>query len=361
VFFTGADSNGIGQIFRASPPFDAPVLTPLTSTTTGYTHAIANATWNAARNSTLLMGYRGIQSGIAWQSGTLQAFWMDEAQPGVLNFLPLPRGFYRWIPDTALAAFVPAANGGGLTSGQIYLFNADTGTNRQVSTDAGSKVSPWGFYAPELNGEMLIVAVVDDLALAVYRDLSGGTGPWTRIAALTLPAGTDYTKLTSAEPVIGSRGVGGASLFTVEAQTPSNDDSSIWLLGLTLDATPNFARRVDDGALTGTKALRRDPETFFGDDELLVYYSVQGSPSQMRVTRTGIYHRAPAVGFTRNGAQYELTLPTKSGATYQLQWSPDLSGWQPLGSPFLGDSFDETLLITPTAGPKEFYRVSIKP
>jgi len=361
VFFTGADSNGIGQIFRASPPFDTPVLDQLTSTTTGYTHAIANATWNAARNSTLLMGYRGIQSGSAWQTGTLQAFWMDEAQPGVLNFLPLPRGFYRWIPDTALAAFVPAATGGGFTSGQIYLFDADTGTNRQVSTDAGSKVSPWGFYAPELHGEMLIVAVVDDTALAVYRDLSGGTGPWTRIATLSLPAGTGFTKLTSAEPIIRGRGVAGASLFTVEAQTPANDDSSIWILGLTLDATPNFVRRVDDGAVNGAEALRRDPETFFGDDELLVYYSVQGSPSQMRVTRTGIYHRAPAVGFKRNGAQYELTLATKSGATYQLQWSPDLTGWQPLGSPFLGDSFDETLLITPTAGPKEFYRVSIKP
>jgi len=362
VFFTGADGNAIGQIFRASPPFDAPVLTQLTSTTTGYTHAIANATWNASRNTTLLMGYRGIQSGSAWQPGTLQAFWMDEVQPGVLNFLPLPRGFYRWIPDTALAAFVPATTGGGLTSGQIYLFDADTGTNRQVSTDAGSKVSPWGFYAPELNGEMLIVAVADDTALAVYRDLSGGTGPWTRIATLTLPAGTGFTKLTSAEPIIRGRGIAGASLFTVEAQTPANDDSSIWLLGLTLDVTPNFARRVDDGAVTGAQASRRDPESFFGNDELLVYYTLTGAgPSQMRTVRTGIYHRAPAVGFTRNGSQYELTLPTKSGATYQLQWSPDLTGWQPLGAPFLGDSFDETLLITPTADPRRFYRVSIKP
>jgi hypothetical protein len=152
------------------------------------------------------------------------------------------------------------------------------------------------------------------------------------------------------------------SLFTVEAQTPANDDSSIWLLGLTLDATPGFARRLDDGAVTGTKVSRRDPESFFGDDELLVSYTLTGAgPSQMRTVRTGIYHRAPAVGFTRNGAQYELTLPTKSGATYQLQWSPDLTGWQPLGAPFLGDSFDETLPITPTADPRQFYRVSIRP
>ncbi|MFZ4768249.1 MAG: hypothetical protein ACOYMN_25160, partial [Roseimicrobium sp.] len=124
----------------------------------------------------------------------------------------------------------------------------------------------------------------------------------------------------------------------------------------------NLARRLDDGAVTGAKASRRDPESFFGTDELLVNYTLTGAgPSQMRTVRTGIYHRAPAVGFTRNGAQYELTLPTKSGANYQLQWSPDLTGWQPLGSPFIGDSFDETLLITPTAEPKEFYRVSIKP
>jgi pimeloyl-ACP methyl ester carboxylesterase len=363
VFFTGADSNGIGQIFRASPPFDAPVLTQLTSTTEGYVHAIANATWNASRNTTLLMGFRGKQLGtsMAWQPGTVTPFWMDEAVPNVIHALPFPNLLHRWIPGTFQSCFASPVTTGQFSAGQIYLFDADTETFRTVSNDAGSKVSPWGFYAPEFGGEMLIMAVVETNALAIYRDLSGGTAAWTRIATLTLPAGTVFTRLTSAEPVIGSRGVGGASLFTVEAQTPSNDDSSIWLLGLTLDATPNFARRVDDGAVTGAKALRRDPETFFGDDELLVYYSVQGSPSQMRTARTGIYHRAPAVGFTRNGAQYELTLPTKSGATYQLQRSPDLTGWQPLGSPFLGDSFDETLLITPTARPKEFYRVSIKP
>jgi hypothetical protein len=203
---------------------------------------------------------------------------------------------------------------------------------------------------------------VDDTALAVYRDLSGGTGPWTRIATLTLPAGTAFTKLTSAEPVIRGRGVGGASYFTVEAQTPANDDSSIWLLGFTLDATPNFARRVDDGAVTGAKASRRDPETFFGTDELLVSYTLTGAgPSQMRTVRTGIYHMAPAVGFTRNGTNYELTLPTKSGASYQLQFSDSLTNWQNLGANVLGDSFEQTWQITPAGLPKEFYRVSIRP
>jgi hypothetical protein len=119
---------------------------------------------------------------------------------------------------------------------------------------------------------------------------------------------------------------------------------------------------VDDGAVTGAKASRRDPETFFGTDELLVYYTLTGAgPSQMRVARTGIYHTTPAVGFARNGTNYELTLPTKSGASYQLQWSPDLTDWQPLGVSVLGNSFDQSWQITPTGLPKEFYRVSIRP
>jgi hypothetical protein len=81
----------------------------------------------------------------------------------------------------------------------------------------------------------------------------------------------------------------------------------------------------------------------------------------MRVVRTGFYHTAPAVGFSRNGTNYELTLPTKSGASYQLQFSDNLTTWQNFGSNVLGNSFDQSWQITPGSGPKEFYRVSIRP
>lgn len=118
------------------------------------------------------------------------------------------------------------------------------------------------------------------------RDLSGGTAPWTRVATLALPDGTPYVRLTSAEPVLGGRGYAGRSWFTVEAQTDADDDSSIWLLGLTLDGAPPFARRLDEGAASGLPVSRRDPESYLGARQLLVYYSL-GS-GHLRVTRTGL-------------------------------------------------------------------------
>jgi hypothetical protein len=97
--------------------------------------------------------------------------------------------------------------------------------------------------------------------------------------------------LTSAEPVLGGRGYAGRSYFTVEAQTAADDDSSIWLLGLSLDGTPGLARRLDEGALTGRSGSRRDPESYAAAGELLVYYSLSGGVGQLRVARTGVKER----------------------------------------------------------------------
>lgn len=291
VFFTAADASGTGQIWRARPPFEAPALTQLTWSGDGTVHAVANATWDPARPTTLLTGFRGRQAGpsLRWEPGTAQPFWMDEARPGQVRPLPFPNKFHRPVPGTGLAVFAAAATAEGLEAGQVYLADLEGGTIRTLSADGGEKSAPWGFHAPELGGELLVVALVDGTALAVYRDSSGGTGPWTRIATLGLPVGTLYTRVTSAEPVIGGRGFAGASFFTLEAQTAADDDSSIWLLGPGLAGRPPLARRVDGGALTGERASRRDPETLAAGPELLVYYTVTGDgPTQLRVCRTGV-------------------------------------------------------------------------
>jgi hypothetical protein len=291
IFFTAADASGTGQVWRASPPFDAPALTQLTWGGDGTVHAVAATTWNPVRPSTLLTGFRGRQAGssLRWEPGTAQPFCMDEARPGQVQPLPFPNKFHRPVPGTGLAVFAAAATTGGLEEGQVYLADLGGGTIRRLSADAGAKVAPWGFFAPELGGELLVVAIVDGAALAVYRDSSGSTGPWTRIATLGLPAGTPYSRLTSVEPVLGGRGFAGSSFFTAEAQTVADDDSSIWLLGPGLAGTQPFARRVDAGALTGERASRRDPETLAGGPELLVYYTVTGDgPTQLRVCRTGV-------------------------------------------------------------------------
>jgi len=51
----------------------------------------------------------------------------------------------------------------------------------------------------------------------------------------------------------------------------------------------HLIRRLDDGAQTGKPARRLDPESYIGEHELFVYYTlVAADPAQLRRCRTGI-------------------------------------------------------------------------
>jgi hypothetical protein len=292
VYINGADARGIGQIVRADPPFDRPTLTQLTTSTNQTVHAIANASLAPSLPAVLLMGYRGVQAGssLAWQSGTLELYWIDEREPGQRWMMPFADRFHRWIPETRLSTFASPVTSGSLRAGQIYLHDSGTGVTRTISDDAGRKVSPWGWHAPEFGGELLILAVVDGREIGIWRDTRRDGTPWTRIATLSLPAGSPYTTLNSAEPVSGARGHGGRSWITLEALTPDSGDSSIWLLAPSTGALPPAAVRLDEGIASGAPGIRRDPESLIADGELLVYYtrSISGQPTQLRLVRTGI-------------------------------------------------------------------------
>jgi hypothetical protein len=217
-------------------------------------------------------------------------FWIDERDPAGRRPLPFADKFHRWIPETALSTFASPVSSGALREGQIYLHDALSGTTRTISDDAGRKVSPWGWHAPEYAGELLILALVDGRELGIWRDTQRNGAPWTRIATLALPAGSPFTTLNSAEPVAGARGHGGRSWITLEALTVDGSDSSIWLLAPAQAALPALALRMDEGGRTGAVGIRRDPETHIAEGELRLYYTlgIPGMPTQLRLVRTGV-------------------------------------------------------------------------
>lgn len=164
-------------------------------------------------------------------------------------------------------------------SGQVARANADTGAIQVLTSDAGVKDDPGLFLAPEFGGEMLLVCNVDNRALGIYRDEKrDGKSPWTRIATLTLPADAPYKFISSPETIAPATGIGGVSYFALLARESKdrNTPGSIWVLGLGKDEKNRFARRVDDGAVTGEQASLLEPEPFVGKNEVYVYYNYFG-------------------------------------------------------------------------------------
>jgi predicted AlkP superfamily pyrophosphatase or phosphodiesterase len=163
----------------------------------------------------------------------------------------------------------------GAPHGQIARANADTGKVTVLTNDDGQKNDPGLFLAPEFGGEMLLVCNVDNRALGIYRDLKSPDGFWTRIATLALPADAPYKFISSVETIAAESGVGGVSYFSLLARENKdrNTAGSIWVLGLCSDEKNRFARRVDDGAVTGEQSVVLEPEPFVGTNEVFVYYN----------------------------------------------------------------------------------------
>jgi hypothetical protein len=99
--------------------------------------------------------------------------------------------------------------------------------------------------------------------------------------------------MLSVEPLVSLRGAGGGLYFTVLAdptpETYPRTDTSIWVLGVGRDPQQLIVRRLDDGAVMGQAARRLDPESFVGEREAFVYYTLTGEgAAQLHRCRTGI-------------------------------------------------------------------------
>jgi hypothetical protein len=230
----------------------------------------------------------------------LRLAWASEDEADTPRFVDdyfLPSGGGRFIPDprtgrTQLMYSAVVQRDPGIRT-QIALRDVETGAVRVITNDEGQKYEPRQFRAPEFGNELLILALVDRQRIAVYRDLRDGSGFWTRIEELSLPAEETrpflYSIKAAANP--GAPGIGGVSWFTLSAnrEDDSNStDTAMWVLGLGT-GPERLCRRVDAGAIDGSTAQRFEPEPYIGNDELFLIYNVNGGPeAQMNVARTGI-------------------------------------------------------------------------
>jgi len=287
IFYIKENAQGTGQLWRAEPPWDKPRLTQLTHDTDIH-NWICEPSVNTALGSTRVIIYRGKPQAKGNQAKNNVDAWIDEDQPDKPKPFTERMIVARWAYNTSLIAFAYRARPGQTESSQVTLVDTDSGQSRIITDDAGNKIDPWLWQAPEFNGEVLLCANVDSRELRLYRDVKRDGSPWLCIATLRLPADAPHKALKSVEPINGGRGAFGRSYFTVQAGDDKDPENSIWLFGF--DPKGNhLIRRLDDGAITGIAARRLDPESYIGDRELFVYYnSVGEGPSQLHRCRTGI-------------------------------------------------------------------------
>jgi len=282
IFYIKDNAQGAGQLWRAQPPWNQPQLAQLTRDSDIH-NWIGGASVNVAMTSTRVFVYRGKPQG----TENVNA-WIDEDAPDKPTPFTGRMIVARWAYSTNLITFAYKPRAGQTAPSQVTLFDTDTGQSRAITADAGNKIDPWLWHAPEFGGELLLGVNVDGRALAIYRDVKRDGSPWQRIAALTLPTDAPHQTLKSIEPINGGRGAFGKSYFTAQAGDDQDNDTSVWLFGFS-SSGDHLMRRLDDGAVTGKAARRLDPESFIGERELFVYYTLVGDGlSQLRRCRTGI-------------------------------------------------------------------------
>jgi len=228
-----------------------------------------------------------------WPIWNAKCAWINNDKPEELHYIEEfdYNQMSMWSAVSADFLFVYRPKDAKL--GQIARMNADTGKVDILTNDEGEKNDPGLFVSPEYGGETLLVANVDNKALAIYRDQKSPNGFWTRIDTLTLPADAPYKFISSPESIVLKNSGDGISYFSLLARQDKdrNSPGSIWILGSGKDSTKRLAQRIDNEAVSGKQVSVIEPEPFVGKNEVYVYYNFYDPTTKehgLRRARTGI-------------------------------------------------------------------------
>lgn len=289
LFYTKQTPAGRRQIFRARDSGGGFVKTQLTASVTNdnFTARVSQDVSNPSVKVVFNFG----------NSNSFAPLWADEFVPSA-TALPLPATNAdngSWIPgsrDLVYSGWLAGA-----TNSQLLRLNTSNGVVTVLTDSPGDKSDVCAFLAPELDGELLYLAVVGGTNLAVFHDAHDNTnGYFTPLITVGIPAAmfptTNLTQvfIHSLRALPGGRGFNGVSYFTCalhQFADPLNPGGgAILLVGIGPSSNDPILRRLD----VGPPADRRDPKLFVAGREVFCGYSLYdgANPVQLHVTRTGI-------------------------------------------------------------------------
>jgi hypothetical protein len=197
--------------------------------------------------------------GISLTDGSIT--WLDEDDPDATETIvdSIDTGA-RWIDNTRTFTFIRMS---GPEKGQIALYDTETAEATTITNTTGTKSYSYGWIAPEFN-EILVLTVVDDSRIDVYRDTGGEY--WECISSLGIPEGSQYTIIASPEPFVAGKK---SYVSLVIKESDGYSPAEVWVWGI--EADKRVAIKCDDGQ---GRAIHSDPESFSGQQHVFVYYNI---------------------------------------------------------------------------------------
>jgi hypothetical protein len=255
-------NKGMPNIWRAVPDdLKAPTrfqLSPMTATELPNTRG-AVATTLSSLPSTLILFNRD-KDGKGHEGGL---YYVDASKPTQETHVG-PYNLFgpRWVRDGSDAIY--------LVDNQVWLFRPSTGEKKQLTNDGGIKDRVYGWYAPEYNGELLVLARVDETKLYIYRD-EGGTY-WRHIQTIMAPSEWKISNLNSPEPFVAK----GKSyvVMTVRMAAGQSEITKVFVSSIRNDVRLDCTDK--DGLPSSARgtAYRSEPEVFVGSEQVFIYYNV---------------------------------------------------------------------------------------
>lgn len=183
----------------------------------------------------------------------------------------------RWVPGTRKVIFQGHLSTDPRLLDQVWLFDTDTGTREQLTTDPVTKAGGFMWKAPEFNNEYVFFTMANfRQEIWVYRNLAAPRGKrvWTVVKKIKAPKNpTDTTKsmfFWSPEPFVHN---GRSYIFTQVSVSNKFFDKSIpthiALSGV--DPLRNDLRMLTNAS--SLPRVRLDPEFFITAQGPFIYYN----------------------------------------------------------------------------------------
>lgn len=274
VYYTKAN-NGTPQPWRALINGSSITKAPLISGSTPRLSTLASKDTNAT-SIRLLYG----------KGATLnnsQLGWIDEVNPATETIVDSLDNGVRWINNTQSMVYTKQT---GSNAGQLAIYNTDSLSETIISNDADLKTNSYGWFAPEFNNDLVVLSVINDTLMGIYRNL--GNQYWDRVLTIpSPPAAQPFKYFGSPEPFVANGKSYVSFVLKAVNITTSYVDAEVWAMDFNPDINQRVMIRCDDG-LPNTK--RTDPESYIGTKEVFIYYNQINNNNEFEIWRyaTGI-------------------------------------------------------------------------
>jgi len=148
---------------------------------------------------------------------------------------------------------------------QVFRYWLDTGVSEQITFDAGNKdvhSVPWMWQAPEYSNDYVMLTLVDDTEMRIYRHTDSSTAAWQVIHSAKT---SKNAVLNSPEPFTYKNK---SYVFFAAATGNPNYPTSIWLSNI--NAASPLLRQLTDDSLP---RMRSDPEVYLANDGAYLYFN----------------------------------------------------------------------------------------